>query len=66
MRHYVGREALSTIGDGDSGINDDSRDQGHVGAKEVGSILLLLHHVDSTPDSRNSGKKIAAVNYNTI
>ena len=64
----MGREALSTIGDSDSdsGINDDSRDQGHVGANEVGSILLL-HHVVSTPDSRNSCReKIAAVNYNTI
>ena len=32
-----------------------SRDQGQVGANEVGSILL--HHVVTTPDSRNSGVK---------
>ena len=56
MRHYVGREALSNIGDGDGDINDDSRDQGHVGANKAGSILLL-RHVVFTPDSRNSREK---------
>ena len=33
-----------------------SKDQGQVGANEVGSILLL-HHVVTTPDSRSSGVK---------
>ena len=35
------------------------KDQGQVGADEVGSILIIIiiHHVVTTPDSRNSGVK---------